>query len=86
VEPTEEAEEAWTGQILAGAMAFAPMMGCTPSYYNNEGDAFKAQTPEEQMKAARGAMWSDGLLSYLKIIGDWRAQGDLEGLDISFRQ
>jgi cation diffusion facilitator CzcD-associated flavoprotein CzcO len=83
VEPTKDAEEAWTGQILAGAMAFAPMMGCTPSYYNNEGEADKAATQEEQMKAGRAAMWSDGLISYLKVLDDWRAQGDMQGLQVT---
>lgn len=39
--------------------------------------------PEAQMKAARNAIWGDGFLSYLKVLEEWRAEGNLRGLHIS---
>lgn len=83
VENTVTAEEAWTQQILAHAAAFAPGMNCTPSYYNNEGEMFKAVSPEEQMKKARGAPYGDGVESYVRVLEAWRKEGNMEGLTIS---
>lgn len=39
--------------------------------------------PEAQMKAARNAIWGDGLLSYLQVLDEWRAEGELKGLHVS---
>jgi hypothetical protein len=34
------------------------------------------------MKRARGATWGQGVGVYMKILGEWRAKGGLEGLEI----
>ncbi|KAI7131812.1 hypothetical protein KC352_g31130, partial [Hortaea werneckii] len=85
IEPGVEAQEEWAGLIMSKAASFAAMRGCTPGYYNLEGenDKIAAMPPEVQMKAARNAIWGDGFLSYLKVLEDWRAEGSLEGLHVS---
>jgi hypothetical protein len=40
---------------------------------------------EEQIKAAKGALWGEGVLDYLNVLESWRAQGNLKGLEISVR-
>ncbi|KAI7223139.1 hypothetical protein KC343_g10882, partial [Hortaea werneckii] len=82
VEPEVEAQEEWARLIMSKAASFAAMRGCTPGYYNLEGenDKIADMPPEAQMKAARNAIWGDGFLSYLKVLEDWRAEGNLRGL------
>lgn len=82
VQPTAEAEEEWANQILAGAATFASIAGCTPSYFNKEGEASKAKPMEEQIKSARAAPWSKGILDYIRVIEAWRAEGKLQGLEV----
>lgn len=86
IEPTFEAEEAWSMRIAANAAAFAAMRGCTPSYFTSEGRAdaeAKDATMEQMMKNARRGVWGKGILDYQRITQAWRDDGRLEGLDIS---
>lgn len=48
-----------------------------------ETDKIAEMPPEARMKAARSSVWGDGLLSYLKVLEDWRAEGTLKGLQVS---
>jgi hypothetical protein len=82
IEPTVEAEEGWTGQIMRGAGNFAALVGCTPSYLNREGEVNKPKSLEEQMKAARGSIFPLGMLSYIETIEAWRNRGGLEGIEV----
>lgn len=81
IEPSKEAEEAWTRQIMSGAMIFAATSGCTPSYLNGEGAADN-MSDEQKMKAAKGAMWSRGFNDFVELLQAWREKGDLPGLEI----
>ncbi|KAI7667334.1 hypothetical protein KC318_g5937 [Hortaea werneckii] len=85
IEPEVEAQEQWAMMIMSKAASFAAIRGCTPGYLNLEGenDKIAAMPPEAQMKAARNAIWGDGLLSYLKVLEEWRAEGSLRGLHVS---
>ena len=47
-----------------------------PGYYNNEGSEVKS--------AARNASYGGGSPAFIKILEDWRAQGNMEGLDIKY--
>jgi cation diffusion facilitator CzcD-associated flavoprotein CzcO len=84
IEPTDEAEKSWTHEILARAAASAGMAGCTPSYFNLEGevDRIAEKGQEAQMKAARGGIWGHGIADFTNVIRKWRAQGDLQGIEI----
>ncbi|KAJ7763641.1 hypothetical protein DFH07DRAFT_956449 [Mycena maculata] len=79
IEVTRAAEEAWTGEILMRSGWFAGVSGCTPGYMNMEGAAVAVQ---DQMKAARGAFWGEGMLSYVEVLKAWRAEGGLKGFQI----
>ncbi|KAK2624224.1 hypothetical protein QTJ16_006174 [Diplocarpon rosae] len=82
IEPTNAACEDWACQTAARAHLLSTMGGCTPSYFNAEG-ATDNMTPEQQAGAARLAIWGQGYLSYAKILGEWRARGELDDFEIS---
>jgi cation diffusion facilitator CzcD-associated flavoprotein CzcO len=83
VEPTAEAEQEWSMQILSRAATFAGLAGCTPGYLNREGEIDRVSGMEERMKAAKRAIWGEGFLDYVNVIEGWRHQGNLRGLEIT---
>ncbi|PSN69343.1 monooxygenase [Corynespora cassiicola Philippines] len=85
IEPTRDAEEAWTQQIVRYSIGFSAMSGCTPSYFNLEGEADRIldAPPEEQAKAARAGMWGLGFTDYVSTLRDWRDDGILEGVHVT---
>lgn len=83
IEVTKEAEEAWSSEVLMRAAWFVGVLGCTPGFINNEGENDRPAETEEQIKAARGAPWGEGMLSYVEILRKWREEGSLKGLEIS---
>jgi hypothetical protein len=60
-------------QILSRAANFAALAGCTPGYFNQEGEMDRISGMEEQMKAAKDATWGEGILDYLNVLDGWRA-------------
>lgn len=77
VEPTQEAEDKWVKTILDLAVLRANFLKeCTPGYYNNEG------TPSKS--GARNAAYGGGSPAFIKILQNWRAKDDLEGLDVKY--
>jgi hypothetical protein len=82
IEPTAEAEEEWSRQILYRAAAFAGIAGCTPGYLNKEGEIDRISKPEDQMKAARAGIWGEGITGYVETIEGWRKRGNLGGLEV----
>ena len=82
VRPTPAAAEQWAQQVAAVALTAAPMAGCTPSYFNLEGDLDRL--PDEvKAHLARGGAWGRGMNDFARLCADWRAEGDLKGLEIS---
>lgn len=80
IEPTEDASEEWSQQIVARAAGFAALGGCTPGYLNAEGEADKPKSMEETMKGARAAMWGFGVADYVDKVNKWKATQKFEGL------
>ena len=77
VEVLPEAEKAWVQTILEkGGGAAGPIGGpdCTPGYYNNEGQ-------EREESALQAAPYGGGSIEYFKLLGSWRSEGDLAGLE-----
>lgn len=75
VEPTVEAEEAWTKEILDAVLDRRKFQEeCTPGYYNNEGQPNPA--------AASFASYGKGSNAFFKLIADWREEGSLDGLTL----
>ena len=72
-------------RILSRAANFAALAGCTPGYFNREGEMDRISGTEEQMKAAKSATWGEGILDYLNVLEGWRAQGNLRDLEVTVR-
>jgi hypothetical protein len=83
IEPTVEAQEEWSMQILSRAASFAGLAGCTPGYLNREGEMDRISGMAEHMKAARGAIWGQGIADFVNVIEGWRSQGELKGLAVT---
>jgi cyclohexanone monooxygenase len=76
VEPTEQAEEAWTQEILAAVLDRRKFLEeCTPGYYNGEGQLSPA--------AASLSSYGKGSVAFFNTIKAWRDEGSLQGLALS---
>ncbi len=76
VELTAEAEEAWVREIEDNRPMFSGFGNtteCTPGYYNNEGRADPSMP---------GFFYSKGPLPFFQLTAEWRAEGDLAGLEV----
>jgi cation diffusion facilitator CzcD-associated flavoprotein CzcO len=80
VEASQQAEEAWSLEVVRRSLWFTSMGGCTPSYFTNEGAFTKPQNPEEMTRIARTMQWGEGFQSYIDVIKGWREEGKLAGL------
>ena len=76
VEPSQEAEDAWVKTIEDLAiMRQAFLEECTPGYYNNEGNV--------RVMATRNGSYGAGPVAFVKLLEDWRAEGELKGLELT---
>jgi cyclohexanone monooxygenase len=76
VEVSEEAEEQWVQTIISLARRGRQFLeDCTPGYYNNEGK------PGE--RSGQDGFYGGGSVQFFKVLQDWRAEGGLEGLELS---
>ena len=76
LEATAEAEAAWVQTIIDSALMRQKFQEeCTPGYYNNEG--------KPSALAARNGPYGKGSIAFIKLMEDWRAAGDLEGLALT---
>ncbi|KAJ7205318.1 pyridine nucleotide-disulfide oxidoreductase-like protein [Mycena rebaudengoi] len=84
VEVTKAAEDAWSMKTMMRAGWFAIFSGCTPGYFNGQGERDRVVdlNPEEQMKGARGAPWGEGMFSFVEELAAWRSEGSLKGFQI----
>ncbi len=77
VEPTAEGEEAWVEVIRSVSVLNRDFQNaCTPGYYNNEGG--------ERSGGLNGQTYTPGINKFNKLLAEWRAEGDLKGLDLRF--
>lgn len=75
VEPTQQAEDDWVGEIVAlGGPRKAFLESCTPGYYNHEG---KTRASIELNEPYGG-----GVLPYIHILEEWRANGAMAGFEL----
>ncbi len=81
IEPTVEAENEWLAVLHANLGAQAMFLAqCTPGYFNAEGNLDMSADPE-----MRGIPFFGPTMDYLQILRDWRAAGDLHGLQTRTR-
>ncbi len=75
VEASEEGEASWVQQCLDKASNAGDFLeNCTPGYYNNEG-----KTSE---RSVQNGFYGGGSIEFFKILEDWRAEGDLDGMEL----
>jgi cyclohexanone monooxygenase len=76
VEVTEEGEAGWVKQCIDKAHNLGDFFeNCTPGYYNNEG-----MTSE---RSVQNGFYGGGSIEFFKILENWRAEGHLEGMELS---
>ena len=76
IEVSADAEAKWVDTIISLSMLNDRFLeSCTPGYYNNEGKV------EQRQK--RNTSYGAGPIAFVKVLEDWRADGTLEGLDLS---
>ncbi len=76
IEATQEAEDAWVDLICKLArMGERFYAECTPGYYNNEG--------QNELRNPKNTSYGGKSERFFKILEDWRAEGDMKGLEVS---
>jgi len=76
VETTQQAEDDWVKLIIELAQNNLKFLeSCTPGYYNNEGK------PAE--RSGQNGFFGGGSIAFVKLIEEWRANGQLEGLELT---
>jgi cyclohexanone monooxygenase len=76
VEAAQEAEDEWVQTILSLAVNTKEFFeACTPGYYNNEGRLNE--------RAAQNGAYGGGPIAFIKLIEEWRATGELPGLELT---
>lgn len=77
VEPSQEAQDAWCQTIRETAIDNSQFdLECTPGYYNNEGGG------TEGIRSHLGEPYGPGFYAFGELLAHWRAQGDLDGLEL----
>jgi cyclohexanone monooxygenase len=76
IEVSEAAEQEWVQTIVELAQSNERFFEqCTPGYYNNEGK------PNDRSR--QNGSYGAGAEAFIKILRDWRADGDLAGLELT---
>jgi len=77
---SNEAEERWIADQLetkgSGFVLGGSPDSCTPGYYNQEGTS-------KRYRNVRRETYSKGVGAYMKLLKNWRAAGDLDGLELN---
>lgn len=78
VEPSQEGQDAWVHTVRELAIDNSAFeLSCTPGYYNNEGQGGAVKNG-----AFLGDFYSPGFYAFDELIAEWRAKGDLDGLEL----
>lgn len=78
IEPSQEGQDAWVQTVRELAIDNSAFeLSCTPGYYNNEGQGGAVKNG-----AFLGDFYSPGFYAFDELIAQWRATGDLDGLEL----
>ena len=79
VEPSKEGQDAWVATVRELAIDNSAFeLSCTPGYYNNEGRGGAVGNG-----SFLGDFYSPGFYAFDELIAEWRAKGDLDGLELA---
>ncbi|GAM89589.1 hypothetical protein ANO11243_076280 [Dothideomycetidae sp. 11243] len=81
VAPSKAAAKDWGDQVAKRAIGLGAIRGCTPGYFNLEGMVDHIP-PEAWAQVARSGMWGHGIESWLEILGNWRSEGSMAGMEV----
>ncbi|MCR9093110.1 MAG: NAD(P)/FAD-dependent oxidoreductase [bacterium] len=76
VETTQQAENAWCAEIGKGNSFLEIQANCTPGYFNDEGKVGESE-------GWLAGFYPEGFEAFFALLRDWRAKGQLEGLELS---
>ncbi|KAJ5740922.1 hypothetical protein N7493_000794 [Penicillium malachiteum] len=79
VTPSMDAAEEWAMQVMMHSAPFGVVTGCTPGYFNLEGDIDKV-SPERMMILARSGLWGWGIENWIDVLEKWREEGSMNGI------
>ncbi len=75
VEPSQAAEDDWVGKVVAmSGPRRAFLEGCTPGYYNYEGQRKESLELNEP--------YGGGAIEYLGILDKWCSEGTMQGMEL----
>ena len=78
VEPSSAAQDDWVARIREISIDNSAFeLSCTPGYYNNEGRGGR-----DGNASFLGDFYSPGFYAFDELLADWRARGDLDGLEL----
>ena len=78
VEPSQDGQDGWIATVRELAIDNSAFeLSCTPGYYNNEG-----RGGGEGNGSFLGDFYSPGFYAFEDLIAEWRAKGDLDGLEL----
>ncbi|SBS73159.1 Phenylacetone monooxygenase [uncultured Mycobacterium sp.] len=78
VEPSQEGQDTWVATVRGLSIDNSAFeLSCTPGYYNNEG-----RGGSENNGSFLGDFYSPGFYAFDDLIAEWRAKGDLDGLEL----
>ncbi|WP_319434451.1 NAD(P)/FAD-dependent oxidoreductase [Mycobacterium sp. RTGN5] len=78
VEPSQEGQDGWIATVRELSIDNSAFeLSCTPGYYNNEG-----RGGGEGNGSFLGDFYSPGFYAFEDLIAEWRAKGDLDGLEL----
>lgn len=79
VEPSKDGQDAWVATVRELAIDNSAFeLSCTPGYYNNEGRGGAVGNG-----SFLGDFYSPGFYAFDELIAQWRATGDLDGLELT---
>ena len=78
VETSQQAEDAWCSLIDQGSSFVEMQASCTPGYFNDEGKVGAGGSEGWQ-----AGFYPEGSEAFFAVLREWRANGKLEGLELS---
>ena len=84
MEVSQDAEDAWVETIIDLARNGQEFQeACTPGYYNNEGKPGEPGGKNSSFVGrGQNGPYGGGPIAFVKLLEDWRAAGDLAGLEL----
>lgn len=76
IEASEQAQDDWVRTIRELSAPNTFLEECTPGYYNNEGGGHGG------IRAAVGEPYAPGFYAFDELLQEWRAKGNLAGLEL----